>query len=454
MRTTLKIITCLLCLALLCAPSWSADLQVGAPDEFTPLIREAAALFVAETGISVDVQPYAPEEMMDFAGAADIDVLVASCNRSGDYFEQSGHVVPETRRALFCRRMALITAPGNPANIRGFEDLDREDLRWGKIAFCSWRGEDLLKGKEESFAVTSYDANLMMALLEQGEVDAILGWDTAVAGHPLNPVVLRLPCSRYGDSLAALVPAFVSSRADDPDAAARLVNFLADNVHVSDLYLAAGLMTDGGSDAAWYDSNAAKQFETIYRNIVQQVIDDYEIVEGTALDIGCGPGRMTVMLAEMTKLDVTGLDIEPEVVEIARRHATEAGLSDRLHFVAADAHSLPFADESFDLVISRGTLPFLRDQAQAVGEVHRVLRPGGIAFLGGGMGRYTPPEQANALYPKGVAPQTALDWGPGQSREDSIFPFPVRSFDALMTKAGIPDYTVINEGGRWVEIRK
>ena len=452
MRTKLQVLGVFLCAMLLCAPGWGADIRVGAPADATSLIRDAAALFVAETGLSVHVQPYAHEDMMSFASAGDVDVLVAPCNHSGDSFEENGYVVPATRRGLFCRRMSIITAPANPKNVIGIEDLGRPDLRWGKIAFCSWRGENLLKGREEAFNVTSEDAGLMMDLLERGEIDAILGWDTDILGHTLNPVVLRLPCSRHGDSLAAMVPAFVSPRA--ADAAARLVSFLAENVHVTDLYLAAGLMTDDGSDAGSYDTTAATRFEPVYRNIVQQVIDDYGIVNGAALDIGCGPGRMTTMLAEMTDLDVTGLDIEPEAVEIGRGHASDAGLSARLHFVAADAHSLPFADESFDLVISRGTLPFLRDQAKVMREVYRVLRPGGVAFLGGGMGRYTPREQARALYPKGVAPQTALDWGPGESREDSIFPFPVRSFDALMTKAGISSYSVVNEGGRWVEIRK
>jgi hypothetical protein len=70
------------------------------------------------------------------------------------------------------------------------------------------------------------------------------------------------------------------------------------------------------------------------------------------------------------------------------------------------------------------------------------------------MRRYAPKEEAEKLYPKGVAPHAALDWGPGQTREDSIFPFPVRSCEALMTRAGIANYTVIAEGGRWVEMRK
>jgi ubiquinone/menaquinone biosynthesis C-methylase UbiE len=192
----------------------------------------------------------------------------------------------------------------------------------------------------------------------------------------------------------------------------------------------------------------------VYENVCRQLIDDYHVVRGVAVDIGCGPGQMTMALAQMTELHVIGVDIEPEAVEIAQGHAQQAGLADHCQFVCADAHSLPFPDNHADLIVSRGTLPFLRDQALAMREVYRVLKPGGVAFLGGGMGRYTPVEEAKKLYPKGVSAETALGWGPGETREDSIFPFPVRSFEMLMTRACITRYKVINEGGRWVEIRK
>jgi SAM-dependent methyltransferase len=297
-------------------------------------------------------------------------------------------------------------------------------------------------------------ADLMMDLLAEGGVDAVLAWDTFAADDPRNFAVIRLPRSEAGDQACAPITAFVTPNSDEIEAARELVDFLAGSVTAQDIFLRHGYMTDDGSDAAHYDRSAARRFDKVYRNIVQQLIDDHAITNGSALDIGCGPGQMSLLLAEMTDLSVTGVDIEPEAIDIARRHAHDAGLADRCRFVCADAHSLPFPDNTVDLVVSRGTLPFLRDHVLAIREVYRVLRPGGVAFLGGGMGRYTPEEEAKKLYPGGVAPQTALDWGPGQTREDSIFPFPVRNFEALMTRAGIANYRIITDGGRWVEIRK
>jgi len=162
---------------------------------------------------------------------------------------------------------------------------------------------------------------------------------------------------------------------------------------------------------------------------------------------------MAVILAKQTKLKVTGLDIEPEAIEAGRRHAQEQGVADRVSFVCADAHSLPFPDNSANLIVSKGTLPFLRDQVQAIREVYRVLKPGGVAFLGGGFGRYTSAEQkaqmgggmSEAWY--GVDAATA-------STGKAVFPFPIVSYDVIMTRTGIADYRVIREGGNWVEIRK
>ena len=444
----------LLASALFAASASAVCIDVGVYAEYAPVVRDAAAVWVADTGNQVIVHPFPHSQLMQFPAKGDMDVLVPSCNRSADIWAQKGFVAVASRKPLFCCRISVIVAPGNPRAVKGIEDLDRADLHWGKISFCAWRGEDLLEGKEGRFIVESADADLMMDLLARGEVDAVLGWDTAVAGNPLNPVVLRLACSRYGTPLAALIPAFVTPSSDVPETAGQLVDFLSQSLTAQDIYLKQGYMLDDGGDARQYDTTAAKRFEAVYRNVVRQVIEDYGITRGKALDIGCGPGQMTLALARMTDLDVTGLDIEPEAVEIGRRHAEEAGLQSRLHFVSADAHSLPFSEDTFNLIVSRGTLPFLRDQVLAVSEVYRVLKPGGVAFLGGGMGRLTPEEEAEKLYPSGVTPQKALDWGPGQTREDSIFPFPVRSFDALMTEAGISTYRVIEEGGRWVEIRK
>ena len=97
------------------------------------------------------------------------------------------------------------------------------------------------------------------------------------------------------------------------------------------------------------------------------------------LDIGCGPGDLAAMLAKrLPQVRVVGLDLSPSMVELAReRHGAEG----RLRFEAGDAASLPFEAQSFDLVVSTLSLHHWPDPGAAFGEMRRVLRPGGAAFI-------------------------------------------------------------------------
>jgi SAM-dependent methyltransferase/ABC-type molybdate transport system substrate-binding protein len=443
----------LLASALFAVAAGAARVEVGVYDEYAPVLREAAAIWVADTGNQVIVHPFPHSQLMEFPAKGDMDVLVPSCNRLADIWEQKGYVVPASRKPLFCGRMAVIVLPGNPKSIRGIEDLGQPGLRWGKIEFCAWRGEKLLKGKESSFVATAVDGDDMMDLLAKGKVDAVLGWDYTAAGGPLNPVVMRIPISRYGPELAALIPAFVTPKARSPKEAGALVDFLSTDGRAKRVYLSHALMLDDGAHATEYDTSAAPRMNLAYSNIVRQLVEDYHLTGGTAIDLGCGPGQMAVILAKQTKLKVTGLDIEPEAIEAGRRHAQEQGVADRVSFVCADAHSLPFPDNSANLIVSKGTLTFLRDQVQAIREVYRVLKPGGVAFLGGGFGRYTSAEQ-KAQMGGGMSEQWYGVSSTTAATGNGIFPFPIISYDVVMTKAGIADYRVVLEGGRWVEIRK
>ncbi len=439
----------------LCTCAWGAALNVGAPEAFTPVIREAAAIFVEKTGNQVQVHPYPHDKMMEFAAKGDMDVLVSSCNHSGDIFEQKKYVVPNTRKGLFCGRMSVIVTPGNPRKVWGIGDLDRPDLKWGKITFCDWRGAKLLKGHEDRFSVVMEDAALMMGLLAQGKVDAVLGWDYEVAGSPLNPVVMRMAASKYGPEIAALIPAFVTPGSRFPKEAAALVDFLSSSVYAQDTYMRHGYMLDDGSWAFDYDTGAATRFENhhIYERVCRQFVEDCKATKGVALDIGCGPGRMTVTLAKMTELSITGVDIEPEALEITRHHAQDAGVSDRVSFVCADFHSLPFPDNYADFIISRGALGFLRDHALAMREAYRVLKPGGIAMVGCGLSRFTSPEEAKQI-PDHVTGWYGVDPKNRTDRETSKFPFTILTFDSVMTRAGLSSYQVNTEGGKWLLIRK
>ena len=446
----------------LCFPVHGATLDLGAPDQFEPAICEAAAAFVQQSGHQVRVECVpVPTGAFEMARAGDVDVIIPPCNNSTKVFCDESWVEPETGKRIFCRRMAIILPPRNPEGITGLADILRPEVKVASLTVLRSRMEkfvpSLCADPHDSgnvMAMWLRDGGQMMDLLAAGELDAVLAWDTFAAADPRNFVVIRLPRAEAKDQACAAITAFLTPGCDEPEVAQELVSFLSESLAAQDIFLEHGYMLDDGGDVAWYDEYPARRFQKVYENVCQQVIDDYGIVEGVALDIGCGPGQMTLALAEMTDLEVTGVDIEPEAIAIAQRHAAEAGLEERLRFVCADAHSLPFPDNYAELIISRGTLPFLRDQVLTIREVYRVLKPGGVAFLGGGMGRYTPEEEARKLYPKGVSPETALGWRPGETREESIFPFPVRSFEVLMTKAAIPGYRVVNEGGRWVEIRK
>ncbi|HEX8847649.1 MAG TPA: methyltransferase domain-containing protein [Pyrinomonadaceae bacterium] len=94
------------------------------------------------------------------------------------------------------------------------------------------------------------------------------------------------------------------------------------------------------------------------------------------LEVGCGMGTDLLQFARGGAL-CTGVDLTPRSVEISSLHFGLYGM--RADFVLADGERLPFADESFDVVYSNGVLHHTPDTAGAVRELHRVLRPGGVA---------------------------------------------------------------------------
>lgn len=115
------------------------------------------------------------------------------------------------------------------------------------------------------------------------------------------------------------------------------------------------------------------------------------IREGICIDIGCGTGVLDIELAKRSALTIIGLDIDAEMKPLFDKRIGEAGFQDRIRFVAGDAQDLPFEDNYADVIVSRGTLTFIPDIGKCLKEVDRVLKPSGVAFLGGRY-LYTPHE--------------------------------------------------------------
>lgn len=100
---------------------------------------------------------------------------------------------------------------------------------------------------------------------------------------------------------------------------------------------------------------------------------------GRVLDVACGPGVVACAVAK-TAAEVVGLDATEAMLDRARRRAAEADLANAT-FQTGDAENLPFEDGSFDGVVTRLSLHHFADPAKAVGEMRRVLKPGGRAVI-------------------------------------------------------------------------
>jgi ubiquinone/menaquinone biosynthesis C-methylase UbiE len=96
------------------------------------------------------------------------------------------------------------------------------------------------------------------------------------------------------------------------------------------------------------------------------------------LDIGCGPGSITLGLATLVAPGQTvGLDREVAPLVVARAAATEQGVRN-VGFTVGDVYQLDFPDDSFDIVHAHQVLQHLTDPIAALREMSRVCRPGGI----------------------------------------------------------------------------
>jgi SAM-dependent methyltransferase len=93
------------------------------------------------------------------------------------------------------------------------------------------------------------------------------------------------------------------------------------------------------------------------------------------LDIGCGPGGASRVLAGEMGATVTGVDLAPGLIELAKRLSDLSSI--RVDFRVANALELPFSDTSFDVVWTQHAAPNIKDKPRLYAEMRRVLRSGG-----------------------------------------------------------------------------
>ncbi len=123
-----------------------------------------------------------------------------------------------------------------------------------------------------------------------------------------------------------------------------------------------------------YAAKATPHRYAHYATMVQELkLKGNEIM----LDIGCGPGILSLEVAgRLPEGKLIGIDSSPNMIELARGMAREMGISN-VEFGVGDALALDFPDNSFNLVMSSLTFPWVKNQTRFLREVNRVLKPEG-----------------------------------------------------------------------------
>ncbi|WP_456420530.1 class I SAM-dependent methyltransferase [Thermococcus sp.] len=120
----------------------------------------------------------------------------------------------------------------------------------------------------------------------------------------------------------------------------------------------------------WYKTKTGQYVDRVEKWLIFSMM---RTKSGKALDLGCGTGNYTLELKKRG-FDVIGLDASEGMLRIAR--------SKGLNCIRGNAYSLPFPEESFDLVLSVTMFEFIHEPEKVLAEIHRVLKPGGEVVIG------------------------------------------------------------------------
>ncbi|SDK30086.1 class I SAM-dependent methyltransferase [Sediminibacillus albus] len=128
--------------------------------------------------------------------------------------------------------------------------------------------------------------------------------------------------------------------------------------------------------ASFWNENSRQMWDNGSRKTIIPFISKHVRKEASILDVGCGDGYGSYKLWQ-AGYAVTGVDLAPEMIHKANRLA-----NNRLMFQQADVIQLSFADESFDGIMAINSLEWTEHPAQALHELDRILKKGGLACVG------------------------------------------------------------------------
>jgi ubiquinone/menaquinone biosynthesis C-methylase UbiE len=128
-------------------------------------------------------------------------------------------------------------------------------------------------------------------------------------------------------------------------------------------------------------SNIIRKIEMKYRKLIRFILEDLNVKNNSeVLEIGPGPGWIGIWMAqENPTLKITGLELSEDMIRVANKNRTEENIQERVYYVKGNAESMDmFAEHSFDVVFSNGSLHHWIHPEKVFNEISRVLKPNGI----------------------------------------------------------------------------
>jgi ubiquinone/menaquinone biosynthesis C-methylase UbiE len=206
------------------------------------------------------------------------------------------------------------------------------------------------------------------------------------------------------------------------------------------------------ADTQSMDFIARVAFKNVYPSVANYIVMKYRINRGWCLDLGSGPAYLAIAMARITSLNIVAMDVSADMAKTALANITDRNLCHRIVPAIADVHAMPFPDSSFDIIVSRGSIFFWDDRPRAFREIYRVLKPGGVAFCGGGMGSEKIRREADTMI---MTDDLLADYrrlwqerNRGRGIDCSV------QFLDELKQAGVPGAIDRDCQGTWLEIKK
>jgi demethylmenaquinone methyltransferase / 2-methoxy-6-polyprenyl-1,4-benzoquinol methylase len=111
------------------------------------------------------------------------------------------------------------------------------------------------------------------------------------------------------------------------------------------------------------------------RAMIDHIVPEHPAL---VLDVACGPGGVSLQLAERTRANVVGVDLTLEMLRQGQRNVAERAMGERVRLIAGRGEQLPFPDATFDALTFTYLLRYVDDPEATLRELARVVKPGGV----------------------------------------------------------------------------